>query len=181
MERRGGGEGLLFLLSPSFLQSEIKDGRHVYDIWGTRKNKKDHLEFESIITQSLTRWQVCFENKNKIKTPAVSHARLFILDGTAFASILGSFGNDNGDGNKNVKKAVGLISKTTTMHVQHTFLFIFCRHRTTTTWNSLKRRFIIMEEVKTTKRTSLSLSKLGFVSPGIQENSSTLEISSKSE
>ena len=32
MERRGGGEGLLFLLSPSFLQSEIKDGRHVYDI-----------------------------------------------------------------------------------------------------------------------------------------------------
>ena len=31
-----------------------------------------------------------------------SHARLFILDGTAFASILGSFGNDNGDGNKNV-------------------------------------------------------------------------------
>ena len=32
MERRGRGEGLLFLLSPSFLQSEIKDGRHVYDI-----------------------------------------------------------------------------------------------------------------------------------------------------
>lgn len=27
-----GGEGLLFQLSPSFLQSEIKDGRHVYDI-----------------------------------------------------------------------------------------------------------------------------------------------------
>ena len=50
MELRGGGEGLLFLLSPSFLRSEIKDGRHVYDICGTRKNKKDHLEFESIIT-----------------------------------------------------------------------------------------------------------------------------------
>ena len=91
---------------------------------------------------------MCIENKNKIKPPAVSP--LFILDGTAFASILGSFGNDNGDGNKNVKKAVGLINKTTTMHVQHTFLFIFCRHRTTTTWNSLERRFIIMEDVKAT-------------------------------
>ena len=53
-ERRGGGgaggEGLLFQLSPSFLRSEIKYGGHVYDICGTRKNKKDHLEFESIIT-----------------------------------------------------------------------------------------------------------------------------------
>ena len=35
MERRGGGEGLLFLPSPSFLRSEIKDGGHFYDYWGT--------------------------------------------------------------------------------------------------------------------------------------------------
>ena len=36
-----------------------------------------------------------------------------------------SLSNDNGDVNKNGKKnAVGLISKTTTSHVQHAFLYI---------------------------------------------------------
>ena len=36
----------------------------------------------------------------------------------------GSFNNDAGDGNKNGKKTIGLISKTTTLHVHHTFLYI---------------------------------------------------------
>ena len=36
----------------------------------------------------------------------------------------GSFSNDDGDGNENVKKAINLISKTTTLHAQHTFLYI---------------------------------------------------------
>ena len=35
-----------------------------------------------------------------------------------------SLNNDNGDGNKNGKKAMGLISKTTTMHVHHAFSFV---------------------------------------------------------
>ena len=42
-----------------------------------------------------------------------------------YVKYLGSFSNDHGDGNKNVKeKATGLISKTATfktLHVQHTF------------------------------------------------------------
>ena len=38
--------------------------------------------------------------------------------------IVGSFSNDVGDGSKNFKKAIGLISKTATLHVQHTFLDI---------------------------------------------------------
>ena len=37
---------------------------------------------------------------------------------------VGSFSNDDGDGNENVKKAVGLLSKTTTLHVHHPFLYI---------------------------------------------------------
>jgi len=37
---------------------------------------------------------------------------------------IGSVGNDGGDGNVNGKKAIGLISKTTTLHVHHTFLYI---------------------------------------------------------
>ena len=40
----------------------------------------------------------------------------------------GSFCNDGSKGNEDVKKAkqinVGLTSKTTTLHMQHTFLFI---------------------------------------------------------
>ena len=35
-----------------------------------------------------------------------------------------SFSNDDGDGNENVKKAIGLLSKTTSLHVHHTFLYI---------------------------------------------------------
>ena len=32
--------------------------------------------------------------------------------------------NYDGDGNRNVKKAIGLMSKTTTLHVHHAFLYI---------------------------------------------------------
>ena len=66
-------------------------------------------------------------------------------------SPIGSLSNDDADGNENGKKAIGLISKTTTLHVHHAFLYIslpllpnnnvkvpeftFCRgreHKTTT-------------------------------------------------
>ena len=40
------------------------------------------------------------------------------------ASPLGSFSNDGGDGNQDVKKAIGLLRKTTTLHVHHAFLYI---------------------------------------------------------
>ena len=32
--------------------------------------------------------------------------------------------SDDGDGNNNVVKAIGLISKTTTLHMHHTFVYI---------------------------------------------------------
>ena len=38
--------------------------------------------------------------------------------------LLGSFRNDDGDGNQDVKKAIGLLRKTTTLHVHHDFLYI---------------------------------------------------------
>ena len=43
---------------------------------------------------------------------------------TVFHAILQSAGNDDGDGNENGKKAIDLFSKTTTLHMQHTFLYI---------------------------------------------------------
>ena len=40
--------------------------------------------------------------------------------------LIGSFSNDGGDGNKNVKKAIGLIIITTVLHVQHAFCKFLC-------------------------------------------------------
>ena len=37
---------------------------------------------------------------------------------------LGSFSNDDGDGNENVKKAIGLLRKAISLHVHHAFLYI---------------------------------------------------------
>ena len=36
---------------------------------------------------------------------------------------LGSFSNDDGNGNEDLKKAPGMMSKTTTLHVHHAFLY----------------------------------------------------------
>ena len=38
--------------------------------------------------------------------------------------VLGSFSNDDGDGIEDVKKAIGLLRKTTSLHVHHAFLYI---------------------------------------------------------
>ena len=42
----------------------------------------------------------------------------------SFPLSLGSLSNDDGDGNKDVKKAIGLLRRTATLHVQHAFLYI---------------------------------------------------------
>ena len=39
-------------------------------------------------------------------------------------SIIGSFSNDDGDGKEDFKKAIGLLRKTTALHVHHAFLYI---------------------------------------------------------
>ena len=38
--------------------------------------------------------------------------------------ILGSLSNEDGDGNENGKKAIGLISKTTTLHLDQAFFTV---------------------------------------------------------
>ena len=43
---------------------------------------------------------------------------------TVSQAILQSAGNGDGYGNENGTKAIDLFSKTTTLHVQHTFLYI---------------------------------------------------------
>ena len=40
---------------------------------------------------------------------------------------MGTLRSNDADGNENVKKTIGLINKTTTSYVHHTFLYIFSR------------------------------------------------------
>ena len=74
---------------------------------------------------------------------------------------VGSFSNDDGDGdsNENVKKALGLLSKTTSLHVHHTFLYISLPllHN-----YHVKMRLVshFMEDLNKRQQTFLSLSKL---------------------
>ena len=79
-----------------------------------------------------------------------------------FGKRLRSFGNkalsnNNGDGNENVKKATGILSKTTT-RVSYFFCTFLCRHCTTTTWKCLISRFV--EGLHKGRRTFHRLSKL---------------------
>ena len=73
-----------------------------------------------------------------------------------FCDLLGTLRSDDGDGNGNATKAIGLISKTTILHVTARL----CSHCTTTTWKCLISR--CTEEVH--KRPRNFLSALGYVS-----------------
>ena len=50
----------------------------------------------------------------------IQHIRNILHFSVSLCSILGSFSNDDGD----LKKAIGLLSKTTTLYVHHAFLYI---------------------------------------------------------
>ena len=43
---------------------------------------------------------------------------------TAVLGLIGTLRSDDGDGNGNAIKAIGLITKTTILHVHHAFLYI---------------------------------------------------------
>ena len=64
----------------------------------------------------------------------------------------------DGDGNENVEKAIGLLSKTTSLHVHHAFLYISLPLLYDYDVKCLVSRF--MEDVNKRRQTFLSLSKL---------------------
>ena len=53
----------------------------------------------------------------------LSAVKVSLITFPSFLS-LGSLSNDDGDGNENGKKVMGLDSETTTLHVHHAFLYI---------------------------------------------------------
>ena len=50
---------------------------------------------------------------------------MFSYIGAVSQAVLGSLSNDDGDGDKNVKKTIGLLRKTTNLHVHHAFFVHF--------------------------------------------------------
>ena len=58
-------------------------------------------------------------NTFKHSRRVLNKTRTFHINGT-----LGTLTSNDADGNENVKKTIGLISKTTTLHVHHAFLYI---------------------------------------------------------
>ena len=76
--------------------------------------------------------------------------------------LLGTLRSDDGDGdgNGNTTKAIGLISKTTILHVHHTFLYIslLSLHD----YDVKMPNFTLTEEVHKRRRNFLSLSELEY-------------------
>ena len=66
--------------------------------------------------------------------------------------------NDDGDGNQDVKKARGLLRKTTTLHVHHAFLYISLPSLHDYDVKMPDCKF--MEDVNKRRRISFSFSKL---------------------
>ena len=74
--------------------------------------------------------------------------------------LLGTLRSDDDDGNGNTTKAIGLISKTTILHVHHTFLYIslLSLHD----YDVKMPNFTLTEEVHKRRRNFLSLSELEY-------------------
>ena len=66
--------------------------------------------------------------------------------------------NYDGDGNQDVKKAIGLLRKTTTLHVHHAFLYISLP--SLHDYDVKMPNYKFMEDVPKRRRISFSLSKL---------------------
>ena len=76
------------------------------------------------------------------------------------SQLLGTLRSNDADGNENVEKTIGLISKTTNSHVHQTFCTFLSRFCTTTAWKCLVSR--LKEDVNKERRNFISLSELGY-------------------
>ena len=72
----------------------------------TRWNKRDQVWSSATLPQF--KWRFCSRRRSCCFK----------------SSVLGTLRSDDGDGNGNATKTIGLISKTTILHVHHAFLYI---------------------------------------------------------
>ena len=75
--------------------------------------------------QALHQFRVKSDAKTRYWNLLSRLTRTYPPDGEVAPKLIENFSNDDGDdGNENGKKTIGLISKTTFLHVHHTFLYI---------------------------------------------------------
>ena len=110
------------------------------------------VEKSSMKLSELSSFRRCA--KKKIQSRTRSHSRPPIT--------IGSLRCHYGDGNENVKKQLVKISKTTTLHVHHAFLYISLPSLHDYDVICLISRFI--DNVNIRRRISLALFKLGYFS-----------------
>ena len=105
----------------------------VYTRFHTKTAQKPYPMGWHISGWHLSGWKRTWKNSgltgNRTLVFAIDLSRSRLQDSSRDRS-------NDGDGNQNVTKAIGLITKTTTLHMHHSFLYIFCRYCTTTTWNA---------------------------------------------
>ena len=76
--------------------------------------------FDDLLPRPLSRDRVGYSGC-KTSTPLPKFTAVSL---SSAEESLGSFSNDDGDGIEDVKKAIALLRKTTTLHVHHAFLYI---------------------------------------------------------
>ena len=74
--------------------------------------------------------------------------------------LLGTLRSDDGNGDGNATKAIGLISKTTILHVHHAFLYISLP--SLHDYDVKMPNFTLTEEVHKRRRNFISLSELEY-------------------
>ena len=116
------------LLSPSSLLKLpfllIMPSTRAHSLWNLRNYLHCKRQNYSFISNKNF-FQALFQTLPKTKSVLIffkfAHpCFLFCL----WCYLLGSFSNDDGDGKQDIKKAIGLLCKTTTLHVHHAFLYI---------------------------------------------------------
>ena len=98
--------------------------------------------------RSDDRKYVCCSQTEEIRAPLKTPA----------GEAIGSFSNDDSDDNEDVKKAIGLLRKTTTLHVHHAFLYISLP--SLNDYDAKMSNYKFFEDVNKRRRISFSLSKL---------------------
>ena len=84
----------------------------------------DSLEFTATRKEFTSIWQSKRAGKIAIEIESTRIQFLSDVFADVVVVVLGTLQNYDGDGKENVKKAISLMSKTTTLHVHHAVLYI---------------------------------------------------------
>ena len=81
----------------------------------------------AFVAPEFTAHYACKNAEMNLKSTTTNRFNLLIINS------LGSFSNDDGNDSEDIKKAIGFLGKTTSLHVHHAFCTFLYRPCTTTT------------------------------------------------